>query len=128
LTGCIGKKILSIAWVREGSTILDLACGPGAHAVEFAIRGYLVTGVDQSSSLISRARAAADARNLRIEWIRGDMRKFRRPSAFDLVCSLYASFTYFDDVTNRLVLENVHASMKPGGVLVLGVIGRARRR
>ncbi|MGE5277784.1 MAG: class I SAM-dependent DNA methyltransferase [Acidobacteriota bacterium] len=117
-------KILSIAPVREGSTILDLACGPGSHAVEFARRGHFVTGLDQSASLLGRARAAAEARNLRIEWIRDDMRTFRRPSAFDLVCSLYASLAYFDDVTNRLVLENVHASIKADGVFVLDVLGR----
>jgi len=53
-----------------------------------------------------------------------DMRTFRRAGAFDLVCSLYASFRNFDDATNRAVLENVRASLKPGGVLLLDVIGR----
>jgi hypothetical protein len=52
------------------------------------------------------------------------MREFRRPSSFDLVCSLYASFGYFDDSENRRVLENVCASLVPHGVLVLDLIGR----
>ncbi len=112
-------NILSLVRVPRGSRILDLACGPGAHAIEFASRGYVVTGVDRSSNLIRRAREAAA-----VEWIEGDMRTFRQPSTFDLVCSLYASFGYFDDATNRAVLDNIRASLKPRGVLVLDVIGR----
>jgi SAM-dependent methyltransferase len=52
------------------------------------------------------------------------MRAFQRPSSFDLICSLYASFGYFDDPENRHVLENVRASLVPHGVFVLDLIGR----
>ncbi len=48
------------------------------------------------------------------------------PAAGELrfVCSLYASFGYFDDRQNRQVLENVRASLTPGGTLVLDSVGR----
>jgi len=52
------------------------------------------------------------------------MREFQRPASFDLICSLYTSFGYFDDRQNRHVLENVRASLAPGGVLLLDVIGQ----
>jgi SAM-dependent methyltransferase len=104
--------------------VLDLACGPGAHAIAFAQRGYRVSGVDTSPRLLARARAAAAREGAPVEWVRADMREFLRPESFDLVCSLYASFGYFEDPANRTVLENIRASLARGGRLVLDVLGR----
>jgi len=38
------------------SRILDLGCGTGRHAIEFARRGFDVTGVDFSEAMLTRAR------------------------------------------------------------------------
>jgi SAM-dependent methyltransferase len=116
--------ILAATGVPPGSRVLDLGCGPGAHAVALARREYRVTGVDTSSRLLERARSAARTSGVEVEWIDADVRDFRRPAAFDLVCSLYASFGYFDDRQNRRVLENVFASLAPGGALLLDLVGR----
>lgn len=116
--------IASALGLPRGAHVLDLACGPGAHARAFAAQGYVVTGVDRTRCLLDRARAASDSRALQVEWVEADMREFRRPAAFDLVCSLYTSFGYFDERGNRQVLENVFASLKPGGELLLDVTGR----
>jgi SAM-dependent methyltransferase len=59
-----------------------------------------------------------------VEWIEADMREFQHPAGFDLICSLYASFGYFDDRQNQRVLENVRASLAPGGTLLLDLVGR----
>lgn len=116
--------ILTAVPSRPTSRVLDLGCGPGAHAIAFARLGYRVTGVDTSSRLLDRARSSAGAAGVEVDWVEADMRAFRRPSSFDLICSLYASFGYFDDSENRRVLENVYASLAPYGVLVLDLIGR----
>jgi SAM-dependent methyltransferase len=116
IAACVG--------LRPASRVLDLACGPGAHAIALARRGHRVTGVDTSSRLLTRARAAAAREGAQVEWVEADMREFRRPASFNLVCSLYASFGYFDDRQNRCVLENVRESLAPGGTLVLDVLGR----
>lgn len=116
--------IVSALNVPTGGSVLDLGCGPGAHALAFAALGYLVSGVDRTRRLLTRAKASADARALQVEWVEADMRTFRRPAAFDLVCSLYTSFGYFDDRGNRQVLENILVSLKPGGVVVVDVSGR----
>ncbi|HEY2945681.1 MAG TPA: class I SAM-dependent methyltransferase [Vicinamibacteria bacterium] len=108
--------------LREGARVLDLGCGPGAHALGFAARGCRVTGVDRTRRLLDRAKSAGRQRRLEVEWIQADMREFRRPCAFDLACSLYTSFGYFDDHDNRRVLENVVASLAPAGAFVLDLI------
>ncbi len=106
------------------ANVLDLGCGPGGHAIAMGARGYGVTGVDRSRRLLDRARVDARARGIQVEWAEADMRDFRRPSSFHLVCSLYASFGYFDDRGNLTVLENILASLVPGGVACLDLIGR----
>jgi len=118
------SAILGCVHAPRGAWILDLGCGPGAHAIAFARQGYRVTGVDTSHRLLDRARRAAREADVRVEWVQADMRDFQRPAAFDLVCSLYTSFGYFDDEQNRRVLENVHASLTPTGVLFLDILGR----
>jgi SAM-dependent methyltransferase len=117
-------SILTAVQASPGSTILDLGCGPGAHAIGFARLGHHVTGVDTSSRLLDRARLAAGAQGVEVEWVEADMRELRRPSSFDLICSLYVSFGYFDDSENRRVLENVCTSLAPDGVLVMDLIGK----
>jgi SAM-dependent methyltransferase len=116
--------ILTTVQARPSSRVLDLGCGPGAHAIGFARLGHRVTGVDTSPRLLDRARSSARDAGVEVEWVEADMRAFRRPSSFDLICSLYASFGYFDDPENRRVLENVCSSLAPNGMLVLDLIGR----
>jgi SAM-dependent methyltransferase len=116
--------ILTMVEARPKSRVLDLGCGPGAHAICFARHGHRVTGVDTSPRLLNRARSSAEAEGVQVQWVEADMRAFQRPSSFDLICSLYASFGYFDDAENRRVLENVYASLAPHGAFVLDLTGR----
>ena len=113
----------------SGGSLLDLCCGPGRHAVEFAQRGFQVTGVDRSPFLLERARehASTSEAGASVEWVKEDMRTFLRPAAFDLVCNLFTSFGYFKDEDEDLcVLRNIHRSLKDAGVLVIDVLGKER--
>lgn len=110
-----------------GGNLLDLCCGPGRHAVEFARCGFRVTGVDQSPFLLERAREHASKAGTSIEWIMEDMRSFLRPATFDLACNLFTSFGYFKDEQDDLrVLRNLHQSLNERGVLVIEVLGKER--
>jgi SAM-dependent methyltransferase len=108
-----------------GKAALDLCCGPGRHAVPLAQRGIRVTGVDRAALLLDRARTRASLAAVDVEWVQADMREFRRPAAYDLALSLFTSFGFFaapeDDL---LVLRNVRQSLRPGGVLVMDLMGK----
>ena len=53
------------------------------------------------------------------------MREFIRPAAFDLALNVFTSFGYFEDeAENRRVLENIFASLKPGGAFVFDHLGK----
>src|SRR5262245_66625190 len=83
--------LLALAGLAAG-TVLDLACGPGRHAVPLAQRGFTVTGVDCTPFLLDKARAYAAAAGVQIEWVQEDMRRFMRPNTFDLAINLSTSF------------------------------------
>lgn len=118
------EKVVALTGSGAG-TVLDLACGPGRHAVPLARRGARVTGVDSTAFLLAKARAYAEAEGVEVEWRQEDMRSFVRPGAYDLVLSLFTSFGYFDDpAENRAVLENARASLKEDGALVVDVRGK----
>lgn len=111
-------KLLHLA---PPARILDLCCGIGRHSAELARRGFAVTGVDLHEPYLAEARAAAP----KVEWIRADVREFKRPRAFDAALSMYTSFGYFadplDDVRHA---RNAFESLKPHGALLIDVVGK----
>ena len=80
-------QILALAGF-EPERVLDLACGPGRHAIELARRGFQVTGVDRSGFLLLKAKERARAAEVEVEWVEEDMRTFERPEAFDLAINI----------------------------------------
>jgi len=118
------EKALDLARPR-GRQALDLACGPGRCSVALARRGFTVTGVDRTKLLLDRARSRARRVGVPVEWVRADMRDFAREKTFDLALSMFTSFGYFDEKEEDLaVLRNVLASLKPGGVFLMELVGK----
>ncbi len=48
-------NLLRVLEIKKGETVLDLGCGPGFFAAEFARRGARVIGVDVSPAMVSVA-------------------------------------------------------------------------
>ncbi|MFF5773404.1 class I SAM-dependent methyltransferase [Streptomyces californicus] len=108
-----------------GTRVLDLCCGPGLFVVPLAARGYEVTGVDLSPSMLERARAACDAAGAKARLERADMLTYREPEAFDVVLNVFTSFGYFEAAEDNLrVLRNARESLAPGGRLLVDVMGK----
>jgi SAM-dependent methyltransferase len=117
-------KILALA-APEGKAALDLCCGPGRCSVALAQAGFGVTGVDRTKYFLDEARARARAAHVKVDWVQADMRDFVRKEAFSLALSMFTSFGYFDDRREDIeVLGNILASLKPGGVFLIDVMGK----
>jgi SAM-dependent methyltransferase len=120
------EKMLRLTGVAGGH-VLDLCCGPGRHAVALAKRGFAVTAVDRTSFLLEHARARAAQASLPVEFVLEDMRRFSRPSTFDLIINIFTSFGYFDEQADDLrVLELVRNNLRPDGMFVIEMVSKER--
>lgn len=112
------EKILRLADLEEGSKILDMPCGVGRHSIELQRKGFEVVGVDKTSEYVEDARQKDKTEE--VEFVNEDMKDFRREESFDAVINWWNSFGYFEDKEDdRQMLENILASLKDGGVLLM---------
>ena len=104
------------------SSLLEMGCGTGGHAVELARLGYTVHGVDLSPGMVERAQqrsAAGAAFRSQLSFEQGDVRSVRAGRSFDAVISLFHVISY--QTTNAdlaAVVATARAHLKPGGVFV----------
>jgi hypothetical protein len=77
--------IISELGLVPGSSVLDLGCGRGRHAVELAARAVRVTGVDFVAESIQLAEEAARVRGVEITLLERDGRNLELAEQFDAV-------------------------------------------
>ena len=114
LEACFGRY--ATGGVRH---VLDIACGPGHHALRLARRGYHVTGLDLSPESIDYLRRKAAADGLPIEGVVGDMTDFRLLEPADAAICMQDSQGHL--LTNEALvahLRAVAANLRDGGVYV----------
>lgn len=105
---------------NKQSSILDIGCGTGRHSIELSKRGYTVTGIDLSESLLKRAQDKASKHNLQISFKKYDARELPFLSEFDLAIMLCeGAFPLMEtDEMNFKILRNASNALKPKGKLI----------
>ncbi|MHC1705941.1 MAG: class I SAM-dependent methyltransferase [Bacteroidales bacterium] len=95
-------------------TILDVGCGTGRHSIELARRGYHITGIDLSQSMLDRARVKAAAENLQIDFLHCDARNLPFQAQFDSAIMLCeGGFPLMEtDEMNFEILKSVSRALK----------------
>jgi len=116
--------ISGLAGLGPGARVLDAPCGFGRHSIEFARRGYRVTGVDFSETELDRARKAAREAGVELALACQDIRDMEFAGEFDLAVNLFSSIGYFSDDEDRLVLDRFWRALDPGGLFVLDTRNR----
>ncbi|SDM53527.1 class I SAM-dependent methyltransferase [Allokutzneria albata] len=107
--------------VREATsltpgTALDLGCGEGADAIWLAERGWQVTAVDVSETVLRRAAARAPAG---ITWERHDLSQSFPSGQFDLVSAQFLHSPVAAPGEREDILRNASRAVVPGGVLLI---------
>jgi ubiquinone/menaquinone biosynthesis C-methylase UbiE len=100
----------------DAASILDVACGTGAHLEEFARHFRRAEGVDLSESMSALARRRLPGVPLH----RGDMRSFRIDARFDAVVCMFSSIGYLSTTEDLdRALSSMSRHLTPGGVVVV---------
>ena len=105
-----------VAGVADGlipARALDLACGPGRHALLLVTRGWQVTAVDASRVAIEILVKRARDLNLTVDARLADLEKHEleiEPGCFDLICDCY--------YLQRDLFPAIRAGVRPGGLVI----------
>lgn len=121
------QGLLRLAHPQAGATVLDLACGVGRHSLEFARRGYAVTGLDLSEAYIREGIARSRRARLKgLRFEKGELLDlYRFQGEFDLVVNLFTSFGYYASAKDNFEsLKQMALALKPGGQLLMELMPR----
>ncbi len=100
--------------------ILDIGCGTGRHSIELSKRGYKVTGIDLSDSMLARAREKAENHGPAIDFLKHDARCLPFKNEYNLAIMLCeGAFPLMEtDEMNYEVLKNATNSIRESGKLI----------
>lgn len=116
--------ITNILNLAPHSSILDLYCGYGRHAIELAKLGYEVTGVDATKAYLDIASQKALEEGVHLKFLQCDMRSINFKNEFSAVINMFAAFGFFSDEENMFVLTRVAQALKPKGLFLIDLLNR----
>lgn len=105
-------NLLRLLNIKKGDKILDVACGQGFFAHEFAQSGAVVHGVDISSELVALAKTGASSSEKFFTASADDLGKVIKEDGFDKAVIVLA----LQNIENlNGTLAQVYAKLKTGG-------------
>ncbi|MEU6263757.1 class I SAM-dependent DNA methyltransferase [Saccharopolyspora shandongensis] len=100
----------------DAASLLDVACGTGAHLRELAGSFGEVVGIDLAPEML----AVAERQNPELQLHQGDMRDFRIDRRFDAVTCMFSSAGYLPTAADLdRAVQNLADHLAPGGALLL---------
>lgn len=117
------------AWRRymlsKPERIVDLGCGTGNITLPLAARGYTLTGIDLSETMLAVAEqkaASAPAKSGSIRWLCQDMREWNAGEPADAVVSFCDCLNYITEEADvKRVFTATFRQLRAGGVFLFDV-------
>lgn len=138
------ERSAQVEWLSEhlqleaGRRLLDLTCGPGLYAVEWALRGVDVVGIDFAPTSIEYATALAAERGVsrQCRFIEADVRTLLEPTPpsdpaepgrdagrdFDAAIFLYGQLAVFPREEAVALIAAAAHRLRPGGRLAIELL------
>ena len=129
------ERAMQVEWMwqhlqlQPGMKLLDITCGPGLYAVEFARRGCDVAGIDFSPASIAYARelAAREGVTERCRFIEADVRAGDWGiGEFDAAIFIYGQLAVFPREQAKTLLTRVANALKAGSRLCVELLDQER--
>jgi dTDP-3-amino-3,6-dideoxy-alpha-D-glucopyranose N,N-dimethyltransferase len=104
------------ALLPGAATLLDVACGTGAHLRAFARLFDRVEGLELSPPMVEAARKNTPGAVVH----HGDMRSFNLGELYDVITCMFGSVGYLADGDElKATLQRFAAHLSPGGVVAI---------
>lgn len=112
------QLLVECSEVKSDDLVLDVACGPGLVACEFAKVARRVTGIDLTAKMIDQAKALQKKLGLaNLTWDIGTVSPLPYPSDFfDVVISRYAFHHFLEP---KKILKEMIRVCQPGGMILI---------
>lgn len=118
-----------LTWYRRGNTrILDIGCSGGLHALEFARRGFSVTGIDIEPSAIELAIKRSKDEDQEVRFFVMDIEKDEIPGLgkFDFIYSIGNVLSHVRKDNILEVIRKIHGCLDKNGIFLFDVLMNAK--
>lgn len=112
---------LSEQGVPPESRLLDAGCGTGRYALELARRGYKVTGLDASPTLISEATQRASGEKLDVSFSVGNILDLPREHGYDAILCRGVLNDFLGAPQRQQAFISFAGVLRPPGAIILDV-------
>src|SRR5512136_732498 len=94
--------------------VLEVGCGIGRYAIEFAKRGYRVVAIDVAKQLLDQAERAAQDVNVAVEFRLQSVSELTEKGHFDFVLACWHVIGFMTDEERKSHFSAIHAALKQG--------------
>lgn len=112
-------------YLKPNDKILDLACGTGTFLTMLKLKGFDVTGLDLSETIIEIAMEKAKLNRLKIPFEVMDMTNFKLEKKFDMITCFFDSVNFLKDkIQIKDMFKCVHEHLNPNGYFIFDLFSK----
>lgn len=119
--------IINYTGMDGNKRVVDLGCGPGLYAREFAKTGAAITGIDYSERSVNYALENVKSTCKNTDFITMNYLDLDYKETFDIATLIFYDFCVLSTRDQNRLLSNIHRALRPGGVLLFDVITENRK-
>jgi len=119
--------IINYTGMDGNKRVVDLGCGPGLYAREFAQTGAMVTGIDYSGRSINYALENVKSTYKNTDFIHMNYLNLDYNESFDIATLIFYDFCVLSTKDQNRLLANIHRALKSNGIFIFDVVTENRK-
>ncbi len=119
--------IINYTDMNGNKRVVDLGCGPGLYAREFAKTGARITGIDYSERSINYAFEHVKSTYKNTDFINMNYLDLDYNESFDIATLIFYDFCVLSTKDQNRLLANIHRALKSNGIFIFDVVTENRK-